>query len=78
MQKFYAELEEYRPGMVREQIESRKREEEIEIESESQKRRRQRGSYTLTQEDRHTSMLPDGSFAGKATCPVLDLQGFVL
>eukprot|EP00210_Caulerpa_lentillifera_P000880 g851.t1 len=67
LQKFYAELDEYRPGMIREHIESRKRNDEVDVEIESQKRRRLRGSHPLTEETKHTSIMPDGSFAGEGS-----------
>lgn len=69
-EKFYAELDEYRPGMIREQIESRKRKEEEALEDVSvdvRRRRAQRAAFAMTEESKFTSMLPDGSFAGIAT-----------
>lgn len=67
LEKFYAELDEYRPGMVREHVESRKRREdevgEEDLAAEA-RRRRPVAAYALTEEGKLTSMLPDGSFAG--------------
>ena len=68
MEKFYAELDEYRPGMIREHIESRKRKEEedteAEVGSDTRRRRTHRSSLALTEEGKLTATLPDGSFAG--------------
>ena len=68
LEKFYAELDEYRPGMVREHIESRKRtEEEMGSEDpamEARRQKTQRVAYALSEEAKLTSMNPDGSYAG--------------
>jgi len=71
LEKFYAELDEYRPGMVREHTESRKRtEDEItgeDLALEARRQKTQRMAYALTEEAKLTSMLPDGSYAGEAS-----------
>lgn len=65
IEKFYSEIEEYRPGAIREYVELKKGIEQQNTEEDtSVKRQRKRRSGFDMMEDKMTGMLPDGSFAG--------------
>lgn len=69
LEKFYADIEEYRPGLVRTEIEERKEAKDRssrlsrESEEDQKAKRRKRSGFDMVA-DPVTSMNPDGSYAG--------------
>lgn len=69
LEKFYADIEEYRPGLVRMEIEERKEGKERssrlsrESEEDQKAKRKKRSGFDMVA-DPVTAMNPDGSYAG--------------